>query len=295
METLASLSRRLSVAHTIHSIVRNMKTLAAASIRQHEASVRSLEEHAKCIEQGLQIVLRGRPELPVEAASSHGETGLVIFGSSLGLAGRFNERVTLFAQQRLQAIETRKTRLLALGGFLRRRFEGLGLELEAELVMPTSVAGIAACVQDLLSYIEAWHRSHGVTEVLLCFNGRQTDAPLAPRVQCLLPLDRQWLRELRRRPWPSRCLPTHTMAWRPLFSALVREHLFISLYRAYAESLAAEQSHRLTSMQAAERNVERRVDSLQRAYHERRQIQITDELLDISSGWEVIAGQDALH
>ena len=43
-----------------------------------------------------------------------------------------------------------------------------------------------------------------------------------------------------------------------LFRALIREYLFVSLYRAFAESLASENASRLASMQVAERNIDDR-------------------------------------
>ncbi|PVE33232.1 F0F1 ATP synthase subunit gamma, partial [Enterococcus faecalis] len=66
------------------------------------------------------------------------------------------------------------------------------------------------------------------------------------------------------------------------------EHLFVSLFRAFAESLASENAARLVSMQAAERNIEERLDELHKLYHHQRQNAITSELLDIISGFELL-------
>lgn len=315
METLQSLTRRLEVGETIHSLVRNMKALASASIRHYEEAARSLERYAEAVELGLQIALRERRPLPEEGPSTRPSRGLVVFGSSLGLAGRFNERVTSFVSPFFEGRSVegdaespgelfdgapRSLRVLLLGGYLRRRFETLReqsgpavarCEL-SELPLPTSLANLGAGVHDVLEEVESWHRGGEVGEITLCYNARSPDAPFAPRAVRLLPLDPAWLRELRRRPWPTRHLPMHTMAWKPLVSALVREHLFVTLYRAFAESLAAEQNHRLVSMQAAEHNIEERLDTLRHDYHERRQAQITEELLDIVSGWEVMSAGD---
>jgi F-type H+-transporting ATPase subunit gamma len=76
-----------------------------------------------------------------------------------------------------------------------------------------------------------------------------------------------------------------------LFSSLVREYLFVSLYRAFAESLASENASRLASMQAAEKNIEERLRELSAQYHQQRQMSITSELLDIVSGFEALTGK----
>ena len=69
-----------------------------------------------------------------------------------------------------------------------------------------------------------------------------------PKQVQLLPLDQQWLKKLEQRDWPTRQLPMFTMDSDQLFSALVRQYLFVVLYRAFAESLASENASRLASM-----------------------------------------------
>jgi F-type H+-transporting ATPase subunit gamma len=78
------------------------------------------------------------------------------------------------------------------------------------------------------------------------------------------------------------------MEWDDLFAALVRQYLFVSLYRAFAESLAGEHASRLAAMQRAETNVEERLDMLEQTYHRRRQRAITEEVLDITAGFEAL-------
>jgi F-type H+-transporting ATPase subunit gamma len=69
---------------------------------------------------------------------------------------------------------------------------------------------------------------------------------------------------------------------------LVREYLFISLYHAFAESLASENASRLSSMQAAQKNIAERLSDLNAEYRRQRQSSITAELLDIVSGFEAL-------
>jgi F-type H+-transporting ATPase subunit gamma len=55
------------------------------------------------------------------------------------------------------------------------------------------------------------------------------------------------------------------------------------------ESLASENASRLSSMQAAEKNIQERLDELTTKYQHQRQESITAELLDIVSGFEVLS------
>jgi F-type H+-transporting ATPase subunit gamma len=81
-----------------------------------------------------------------------------------------------------------------------------------------------------------------------------------------------------------------------LFAALVRQHLFVALFRAAAGSVASEQASRLLAMQAAERNIEQHLDEVNAEYRMQRQQQITDEIIDVLSGFEAIAADtEAAH
>jgi len=73
-----------------------------------------------------------------------------------------------------------------------------------------------------------------------------------------------------------------------LLSALLRQYFFVSLYRACALSLAAENTSRLAAMQAAEKNINERLDELKTSYQHERQAAITEELLDIISGFKAV-------
>jgi F-type H+-transporting ATPase subunit gamma len=78
------------------------------------------------------------------------------------------------------------------------------------------------------------------------------------------------------------------MDWNRLFSSLIQQYLFVSLYRAFAESLASENAGRLASMQAAERNIEDLLEELNSQFQQQRQSSITEELLDIVAGFEAL-------
>jgi F-type H+-transporting ATPase subunit gamma len=73
-----------------------------------------------------------------------------------------------------------------------------------------------------------------------------------------------------------------------LLSWLVRQRLFVVLYKALAEALTSEHATRLAAMQSAERNIRERRDDLNAAYRRKRQETITRELLDIVSGFEAV-------
>ena len=73
--------------------------------------------------------------------------------------------------------------------------------------------------------------------------------------QQLLPFDGEWLGELAQEKWPTKMIPQVMPVEAETLAALLREYLFVSLFRACAESLASESASRLAAMQAAERKI----------------------------------------
>ena len=71
--------------------------------------------------------------------------------------------------------------------------------------------------------------------------------------------------------------------------------LFLSFYRAFAQSLASENAARLMAMQAAEKNILELQEDLQALFREQRQAGITSELLDIISGFEALKEEELIE
>jgi F-type H+-transporting ATPase subunit gamma len=158
--------------------------------------------------------------------------------------------------------------------------------------VPDSIAAVTPCVQELLLHLEAWHARRHLDHVYLFYNQHLSSATYQPHTVRLLPVDQTWLQRLQQQPWPSQALPTFTMDRERLFSALIRQYLFISLYQALAESLASEHASRLAAMQHAERNIQERLEELRAQFRQQRQLAITTELLDIVAGFEALTAAD---
>ena len=70
--------------------------------------------------------------------------------------------------------------------------------------------------------------------------------------------------------------------------ALIREYLFVSLFRACAESLASENASRLAAMQRADKNIDELLMDFNNLFHRLRQSSIDEELFDVISGFETL-------
>ena len=273
-------------------MVKTMKALAAVSIRQYERAVESLHDYSRAVEMGLQVVLRDRPDFVVGAQPApQDRLGAVIYGTDQGMAGALNEQVLSYAMAAMDDLDVKREdrAVLAVGERMMSLLEDAGQPVEAISSVPTSVAGITPRVQDALMTIEAWNREQHLNQIYLFYGTETSGATTQPHMVHLLPLDQEWLLSLKAQSWPSRVLPCFTMDWDALFSSLIHEYLFISLFRAFAESLASENASRLASMQGAERNIEEMLHELNADFQQQRQMTITEELLDIVAGFEALS------
>ncbi len=292
-DTAASLRRRLHGATELRSVVRTMKSLAASSIGQYERSVRALADYRRTVELGLGACLRETG--PAESGDvRRGQVGsavigAVIFGSDQGLVGQFNDIVADDAAKALASF-TAKVRVWAVGERVRSRLKDLGLAPSGFFEVPSSVEGIAPLVGQILVETEAGSDRAEVTELHLFYNRPMPGAAFEPVRERLLPLDDDWRRQRAAVPWPTKTLPEVVMGSAiPTLGALVREYLFVSIFRASAESLASENASRLSAMERAEKNINDSLETLQGTFHRVRQGGIDEELFDVVSGFEALS------
>lgn len=290
-DSLESLRRKIGGATELESVVRTMKALAASSIVQYERAVRSLDDYYRTVELGLVAWLRQTGAVihaDGRKAVSNGTTGAVVFGSDQGLVGQFNEVLADFAVKALGGMPGNKN-IWAVGERVQGYLADAALPAAGSFQVPNSIAAVTSLVGRILIEIDTQRERGKVAEVYLFHNRPKPGAGYAPVMQRLLPLDDAWLHELAGLPWPSGNLPEVIDGGEAALQALIREYLFISLFRACAESLASENASRLAAMQRAEKNIDELLEDLSQTFHRLRQSGIDEELFDVISGFEALA------
>jgi F-type H+-transporting ATPase subunit gamma len=290
-ETTESLRRKIDSATELRSVVRTMKASAASRVGQYEKSVRALADYCRTVEVGLGACFR---EIESDAAMAErkgpgavGAIGAIVFGSDQGLVGRFNEVVADDAIHALRALPG-KVQVWAVGERVHARLADAGLAPMGLFVVPSSVEAIAPLVGQILVESETRGGRREVSELHLFYNRPTSGEVYAPVGLRLLPLDDEWRKKLAEPPWPSQGLPEVVGGGTATLRALIREYLFVSLFRACAESLASENASRLAAMQRADKNIDELLQILNRSFHRLRQSGIDEELFDVVSGFEAL-------
>ena len=273
MASLEGLRRKIDSTRDLGSVVKTMKALAAVNIRQFEKAVEALKTYNRTVQMGLQAVLRDRPGFSIAARTAdEGALGAVVFGTDQGMCGPLNDTIVSYALEAFDRIGAKDPHPLIIseGERARTHLADEGIEVQRNYAVPGSAEGVTGLVQDLVLEIERWLENDGLHRVLIFHSSPQSGASYRPRQVRLLPVDRQWLQQMRDEPWHGRQLPWFSMDWDTLFNALIGQYLFVTLFQAAVESLAAENASRLAAMQGAESSIGERLEALENRYHRQR-------------------------
>lgn len=290
MSDTTSLRRKIDSAGELGAVVRTMKAMAASRIGQYEVAVRSLDDYYRTVQLGLAACFRQAGPFGAAALEQPeaGAIGALVFGSDQGLVGQFNDLTADFVIATLDRLPGKKT-VWAVGERIRPRLAETTLLADKSFPLPNAIDAISALVGEILVELEMQRERGRIGPVYLFYNRPLAGSAYAPVCERLLPLDDAWRRDLAAIPWPGKALPEVMNHSRETLRAFVREYLFVSLFRACAESLSSENASRLAAMERAEKNIEELLDELNRSFHRLRQGGIDEELFDVVAGFEALA------
>lgn len=270
-------------------MVRTMKAMASSNITEYEMAVQSLQEYYRTVSLGLHACLKSEKISTVTGGTSNTTpvTVALIFGSDQGLVGRFNDRVADEAQQTIKSLPG-ETEVWAVGERVYSLFLDAGHTPAWLFNVPNSVSSITPLVNQILMRSEEYRQQHRHFNFYLFHNSPLARGGYRQETKQLFPPDEKWEEQINSMEWPSNNLPQVLGDTEGAFRALVREYLFVSIYKACAESLAAENASRLEAMQRAEKNIDEMLEVLDQDYNRLRQSTIDEELFDVIAGFEAL-------
>ncbi len=308
-DTTENLRRKIKSASDLQSVVRTMKALTASSIGQYERSVEALADYYRTIELGLHACLpldaaplNTAPTVTAPLSTSSVGTSrynttpinAIVFGSDQGLVGQFNDVVAEFAVSHLSHFFEikRPVKIWAVGERVRDRLLDLGLADVRLYSVPNSVAAISPLVGQILVDNQVGQGDALVSNMQLFYNRPLAAAIYEPVTKQLLPLDEAWRQSLISLTWPTKTVPEAIGGKATALRPLISSYLFVSLFRACAESLASENASRLAAMQRAEKNIDDLLEDLNGSFHRLRHSNIDEELFEVVSGFEALGARD---
>ena len=266
--------------------------MASSNIVQYERAVLSLGDYYHTVALGIIAYLRSQKVDSIterKGIKDRGEKliGAIVFGSDQGLVGQFNDSMADFVSFSLNALPGKKE-IWSIGERVQLLLSDMGFNISNAFSVPESVEAITALVDQLLVKTEGNPGKQPVQEFYIFHNQPKAGTGYQQVMQRFLPLDEKWRDSLLKSPWPTKLLPQIAGGIQSTLQGLISEYLFVSLYKAGAESLASENASRLEAMQRAEKNIEDILDELNKKYHRLRQSSIDEELFDVVSGFEAL-------
>ncbi|MBU1055880.1 MAG: F0F1 ATP synthase subunit gamma [Proteobacteria bacterium] len=288
MQTLEVLDKKIRTAEDLLSVVKSMKTLSAVNIRHYEMAVESLEAYRNIVDKGWQILFSHF--IPDSGNLAEKHAVIIVIGTDQGMCGQFNEIIAAKAMTEYKVLKKQGADVAfwSVGEKVAAAITDENVTTELHYNAPGSLNTVNIMVADLTEKLENRKSKHGTDYFYLCHNILSGKTSYDQTCYPVLPLDKSWV-DKRNIQWPERCLPLLGLPPTEMFRHLFRQYLYISLYRALVQSLAGENLARLTAMQAAEKNIEELEADLKKQHREERQAGITNELLDIISGFEALS------
>lgn len=292
MEGLEALQKRIKTTQDLRSIVSTMKSLSAVSIIQYDTALKSLIDYGKTIDLGMLALMKhGVVRVPVQRkVSAEKKKALaVVIGSDTGMVGRINRDTVSLCDKMLKrkSFLAENISYIPVGRQIIGILENSNRNIVGRYPISNSVKSISVTATNILLAMDRLIRNQGITHVFL-FYSQKRGPYVKSHSTLLVPMGEEWLKDLETRDWEGKSFPGYSMDSDKLFSSLVHEKMMMTISTALTDALSAEHHMRLTTMQAAEKNIDENLENMHQTYQQMRQENITTELLDVVNGAEAM-------
>ena len=292
METLDNLKKTLHTSKSIKQVVSTMKALSGANIKKYEKIVKILYTYKSNVELALQAIMMHNDKININELEFIGQSKnkkannlVVIFGSNQGLCGRFNDKIANFTIDDIQ--NTDENKVIVVGERLSMLLSNTKLKIFKTIPVPNSIENISNTIYELLAVIEKEIESKSIDKVFLYYTANDDTMNGTLTKTRLIPIDKKILENAQKKVWPTNNIPYWQIDTRTLAVDLLKQYIFVGLNDALVNSIASEQKNRLLTLQNAENNINDLIRTKNLEYNQKRQSTITNELLDVVTGYSV--------
>jgi len=277
MIEIAHLKNKLNTLKDIKDIVSSMKAFANFTIQKSKKELPYVREYQNSVEDSIAYMITLFPELK-ELKRVSGKSLYVLFGSEEGLCGAFNEKIFAFIEQEIE-----DDYLIVVG----RKANDEAVERKLNILWATDGASKIESIQnrvtDLAYYLGNLYEREDIENLFLVYAKLINNTTFIVKKEKILPPDFEKFEKYIKVKEPLLYLDKHD-----ILDDLIEEYLLISLYRAFIESISSENQARLQNMQNAEQHIKKLSIDLHEELNILRQEEITNELMEIISGFKAI-------
>ena len=285
MASLIDIRRRLRPVKSTQQITKAMKMVAAAKLRRAQERVIGARPYAELLGKVLASVREhaGDVHHPLLASREEKRVIVVVVAGDRGLAGAFNTNVNRATAHLIASHpEWTEVRLVPVGKkaveyWKRRKYP----------FTETTYAGIFSALKyeharEIATFLAGEFLEDRLDAAYIVANEFRSIISQVVRVGKLLPLAPP--EEAADKSADAKVDYLYEPDAKSILAWLLPRFLEFSIYRALAESAAAEMGARMTAMDSASKNAGEMIDKLTLTYNRARQARITKELIEIVSG-----------
>ncbi len=297
MPSLIDVKNRIAATRSTKKITKAMQLVAASKMKHFQRTATDVRRYALSLVRNLALAHGSMDETVYAERRTAGKTVFVLLASDKGLCGAMNTQLVraLLRSERWRSTPTENRALITVGRKSKdaARAEGIvplrSFERLPERLRPHEALEV---IGPLLSLWE----SGEAREIIVVSPWYVNPFVFHPEVKTFLPYSAAMVAEHLH----TEELPV-PMAEAAIFEPTAEE-VVLKLARAVAESLfieafyelkATEYSSRMVAMKKATEAADERIDTLTIEYNKARQGAITQQLAELASASEAMAGEDA--
>ena len=287
MATQLDIKRRIRSVKNTQQITRAMKFVAAARLRRAQERAFAARPFARAITRLVHSVAARTPESTHPLLRRRPEKRILLLAVSgeRGLCGAFNANVIRRTLEFLREHTQQDPSLIVLGRKIRDAMRKQRRKIVAEHVDVTMRPDLSRA-GEIAGEVISLYESGEVDAVYIVFNEFKSVLAQNLKLEQLLPIERDSPRTVDR-PEPKADAGIDYLYEQPpadILGRLLPRYVQVQLFRALAESAAAEHAARMTAMDSATNNAGELIDQLTLYMNKVRQAAITKEIIEVVSG-----------
>ena len=285
MPTQLDLKRRIRSVKNTQQITRAMKFVAAARLRRAQERALAARPYARALTAVVRSAVARVPPAahPLLQRRPEDRVLLLVVSGERGLCGAFNGNVLRRAMEFLRKQPSQQgVSVMALGRKGRDALRKQRWTMMAEYV-DIGARAQSARAAEVAQAVAGRYQSGEVDAVYIVFNEFKSVMAQTITLEKLLPIEPQALGS---GPAAGEA-PVDYLYEQPvgeLLEGLIPRHVEAQVFRALAESAAAEHAARMTAMDSATNNARELIDKLTLYMNKVRQAAITREIIEVVSG-----------
>lgn len=287
MASLKELRNKITVIESTRKVTAAMKLVAGVKLRKAEQKTTSSREYSRELN-GMLSRLR-RDFLDIESELFNGRKYiesvlLIIFTSDRGLCGNFNYLVNKEVSGIVNSLhkEGKKIKILCVGSKLLEHFKKLLRPTDSVEIVEDFYKGNDTYAKSkiLADKVISLFKKEIVDEVSVVYTKYYSAMNRKVEIKGIIPLSCEENED--------KTVTVFEPNVKKILDKLLPYNIAIQIYQCALESIASEQSSRMTSMDNATRNADSLLSESKVKYNRIRQAQITQELVEIISGAKAV-------